>query len=397
MITFSEVTKSYGSHKAVDNLNLTVFKGETCVLIGPSGCGKTTTLRMINRLVEPTSGRILIEGQETGGLSPELLRRQIGYVIQGVGLFDHLTVAQNIGIVPKLLGWDRGRTEKRVDELLSLVGLDPATNRGKYPRQLSGGEQQRVGVARALAADPPVLLMDEPFGALDPITRERLQDELVEIQRVLKKTIVFVTHDMHEAIKLADRVAIMRGGKLIQYDTPQAILWRPADEFVRDFVGSDRVLNALGLIGIRHVMDATPPVLKGGLSDEALAAALQSTGSDVAFVVDENGRPQAYVHATSARKTDGAPATGASAMQASAANASAGPEVQPWDGDTMGVPLTATVRDALSVMILNGLRDLAVVDEHGVVHGWVPRARLFALLEDVNAQRNAEESGEVAS
>lgn len=392
MITFSEVTKTYGSHKAVDNLNLTVFKGETCVLIGPSGCGKTTSLRMINRLVEPTSGRILIEGKETGVLSPERLRRQIGYVIQGVGLFDHLTVAQNIGIVPKLLGWDRDRIEKRVDELLSLVGLEPSKNRGKYPRQLSGGEQQRVGVARALAADPPVLLMDEPFGALDPITRERLQDELVEIQRVLKKTIVFVTHDMHEAIKLADRVAIMRGGKLIQYDTPQAILWRPADEFVRDFVGSDRVLKALGLIGVRHVMDTAPPVVQGELSNDALAAALRSTGSDVAFIVDQDGRPQAYVNAAPDRKGDDA-----LAAQASTADASAVPKVQPWDGDTMGVPSTATVRDALSVMILNGLRDLAVVDDRGVVQGWVPRARLFALLEDVNAQRNAEESGEMAS
>ena len=214
MIEFVEVTKAYGDIKAVDNLNLTVYEGETCVLIGPSGCGKTTSLRMINRLVEPTSGRILIEGMETGALPPEQLRRQIGYVIQGVGLFDHLTVAQNIGIVPRLLGWPRDRTERRVDELLALVGLEPAANRHKYPRQLSGGEQQRVGVARALAADPPVLLMDEPFGALDPITRERLQDELVEIQRVLKKTIVFVTHDMHEAIKLADRIAIIAAAGL---------------------------------------------------------------------------------------------------------------------------------------------------------------------------------------
>lgn len=371
MIEFVEVTKTYGDIKAVDNLNLTVYEGETCVLIGPSGCGKTTSLRMINRLVEPTSGRILIEGMETGALPPEQLRRQIGYVIQGVGLFDHLTVAQNIGIVPRLLGWPRDRTERRVDELLALVGLEPAANRHKYPRQLSGGEQQRVGVARALAADPPVLLMDEPFGALDPITRERLQDELVEIQRVLKKTIVFVTHDMHEAIKLADRIAIMRGGRLIQYDTPQAILWRPADDFVRDFVGSDRVLKALGLVAVRSVMDTSVPRVSAELSGEALRAAVESLGTDVAFVVDDNGRPQGCVQLAQSRTVS---------------DRSVPQEVRPWDSNTMSVPATATVRDVLSVMILNGLRDLAVVDETGILKGWVPRTKLFSLLEDINTQ-----------
>jgi len=336
IIVFEGVTKLYGQKKAVDNLNLAIMPGETCVLIGPSGCGKTTTLRMINRLVEPTTGRILINGEPNDRVPAEELRRQIGYVIQGVGLFEHMTVAQNVGVVPRLLGWPQGRIDERVDELLTLVGLDPATNRNKYPRQLSGGEQQRVGVARALAADPPILLMDEPFGALDPITRERLQGELLAIQRVVKKTIVFVTHDIHEALKLADRIAIMRQGRLVQYDTPEAILWRPADEFVQDFVGRDRVLKALGLVPVSRVME--PAALRNG----------QATATDEA--------------------------------------GGAAPEGTPAGRAPAAVPATATLRDALSAAILNGLADTPVVDDNGRVVGWIRRERLLELLSALPVQ-----------
>jgi osmoprotectant transport system ATP-binding protein len=229
VITLDRVTKHYGETVAVNELSLEIGEGEVCILIGPSGCGKTTTLRMINRLVRPTSGRILIDGRDTGRVSPEKLRLSIGYAIQSVGLFPHLTVAQNIAVVPQLLHWEKGRVARRTAELLELVGLDAAEYSHKYPAQLSGGEAQRIGVARALAADPPIMLMDEPFGAVDPLTRERLQAQFLRIQQELKKTIVLVTHDLDEAIRLADRVAIMEAGRLVQYDTPETILSQPAN------------------------------------------------------------------------------------------------------------------------------------------------------------------------
>jgi osmoprotectant transport system ATP-binding protein len=222
VIRLEHVTKRYpNGHVAVEDLSLSVADGEICVLVGPSGCGKTTTMRMINRLIEPTSGRILLDDEDVTRADPVELRRRIGYVIQQIGLFPHLTIAQNVGTVPQLLGWSRARTRARVDELLDLVGLDPATYRDRYPAQLSGGQRQRVGVARALGADPSVLLMDEPFGAIDPITRERLQDEFLRLQDEVRKTVVFVTHDVEEAVKLGDRIAILEvGGVLAQHDTP---------------------------------------------------------------------------------------------------------------------------------------------------------------------------------
>jgi osmoprotectant transport system ATP-binding protein len=245
MIRLEGVSKNYGTLKAVDELSLQVDSGETCVLIGRSGCGKTTTLRMINRLIEPSGGRILIDGKDTALVSPEELRRSIGYAIQSVGLFPHMTVAANIAVVPELLRWGKARITERTEELLALVGLEATEYAGKYPNQLSGGEAQRIGVARALAADPPMLLMDEPFGAVDPLTRDRLQAQFVRIQAELKKTVILVTHDLDEAIRFADRIAIMEAGRLVQYDTPEAILERPADDFVRDFVGADRALKRL--------------------------------------------------------------------------------------------------------------------------------------------------------
>jgi osmoprotectant transport system ATP-binding protein len=250
MIEFRDVSKTYpGSDTSVVNhLSFEVPEGEICVLVGPSGCGKTTTMRMVNRLIEPTDGEILIEGEPNTAVSGTQLRRKIGYAIQQIGLFPHRTIATNIATVPSLLGWDRQRIGERVDELLELVGLDPDDYRDRYPAELSGGQQQRIGVARAMAADPPIMLMDEPFGAVDPITRERLQDEFLNIQQNIKKTIVFVTHDIDEAIKMGDKIAILKqGGVLAQYDTPQNILSHPASEFVSSFVGADRVLKRLSL------------------------------------------------------------------------------------------------------------------------------------------------------
>ncbi|MBS3956589.1 MAG: ABC transporter ATP-binding protein [Clostridiales bacterium] len=245
MIELCDVTKRYGANTAVDSVSFVVPEGELTVLLGPSGCGKTTLLRTINRMVEPDGGEVLIDGAPITASSPEELRRGIGYAIQSVGLFPHMTVARNIATVPRLLGWDAGRISARVVELLALVGLDPAVFSGKWPHELSGGEAQRVGVARALAADPPVLLMDEPFGALDPINRERLQREFAELHRTLGKTVVFVTHDIEEAVLLGDTIALMRDGRIVQSGSPEE-LWRaPASEFVRDFFGEEFGLRIL--------------------------------------------------------------------------------------------------------------------------------------------------------
>jgi osmoprotectant transport system ATP-binding protein len=260
MIEFREVSKTYpGTETSVVNdLSFEVLDGEVCVLVGPSGCGKTTTMRMINRLIEPTDGEILIDGKPNTSMSGTQLRRKIGYAIQQIGLFPHRTIADNIATVPNLVGWDKSRIKDRVNELLELVGLDPSDYRDRYPAELSGGQQQRVGVARALAADPPIMLMDEPFGAVDPITRERLQDEFLNIQKDIKKTIVFVTHDIDEAIKMGDKIAILKqGGVLAQYDTPENILSNPNSEFVSSFVGGDRVLKRLSLTRVGE-MDLEP-------------------------------------------------------------------------------------------------------------------------------------------
>ncbi len=247
-IELEDLTKHYPNTEtpAVDAINLHIPAGEIVVLVGPSGCGKTTTMRMINRLIQPTSGRITIGGEDAANLDDVHLRRKIGYVIQQIGLIPHLTIAQNVALVPKLLKWDKKRIDSRVNEMLTVVGLDPDEYRKRYPRQLSGGQQQRVGVARALAADPPIMLMDEPFGAVDPITRSRLQDEFLSLQQTLGKTIVFVTHDFDEALKLGDRIAVLRvGSQIAQYDTPEQILAHPADDFVSGFIGEGAALKRL--------------------------------------------------------------------------------------------------------------------------------------------------------
>jgi osmoprotectant transport system ATP-binding protein len=268
VVELRNVTKRYGRQTeaagAVNDLSMTVPAGEICVLVGPSGCGKTTTLRMVNRLVEPTSGQILIDGSDVATVEPTELRRGIGYVIQQIGLFPHQSIAQNVATVPMLLGWDKKRSEARVDELLSLVGLDPSRYRGRYPSELSGGERQRVGVARALAAEPPVMLMDEPFGAVDPIVRERLQDEFLRLHSTLGMTVMLVTHDIDEAIKMGTRVAVMRqDGYLEQYAPPGELLAHPASDFVAQFVGADRALKHLSLLTVRDLA----PLPLGDLAD----------------------------------------------------------------------------------------------------------------------------------
>ncbi|MFE2752534.1 ABC transporter ATP-binding protein [Actinosynnema sp. NPDC059335] len=304
-IELVEVTKRYPgvATPAVESVSLTVPAGETVVLVGPSGCGKTTTMRMINRLIEPTSGRITIDGRDTRSLDPDRLRRGIGYAIQQAGLFPHLTVGQNVGAVPRLLGWSRTRVAERVDGMLDLVGLDPAAFRDRYPRQLSGGQQQRVGVARALAADPPVLLMDEPFGAVDPITRGNLQDELLRLQAELRKTIVFVTHDFDEAVKVGDRIAVLGPrSAVLQYDTPEAILANPADETVAGFVGAGASLKQLRLRRVREV--ELGRALTASVDDEPaeVGRRLAEAGRAHALLLDARERPVSWVRAADPRQ-----------------------------------------------------------------------------------------------
>ncbi|HEY0889231.1 MAG TPA: ABC transporter ATP-binding protein [Nocardioides sp.] len=283
MIRLVDVAKRYPNTEqdAVRPLSMDIKRGEFVVFVGPSGCGKTTTLRMINRLIEPTAGEIWIDGKNVTHVDPDELRRHIGYVIQQVGLLPHMTIAQNISLVPSMLGWDKRKTAARVDELLELVGLAPTTFRSRYPKQLSGGQQQRVGVARALAADPPLMLMDEPFGAIDPIARDRLQDEFLDLQERIRKTIVFVTHDIDEALKLGDRIAIFaEGSRLAQFDTPREILSRPADDFVRSFIGERAAIRRLSLITIGEVVERAKPTEDTG---PALTA---DAGETLSAVID---------------------------------------------------------------------------------------------------------------
>jgi osmoprotectant transport system ATP-binding protein len=286
-----DVSKRYAGQRkpAISDLSLTVPAGEVCVLVGPSGSGKTTAMRLINRMIELTSGDILLDGESVLRRDPGDLRRQIGYVIQQIGLFPHQTVEENIATVPRLLGWDRERIAARTHELLELIDLDPREMRGRYPAQLSGGQRQRIGVARALAADPPLMLMDEPFGAIDPINRTRLQDEFLRLQERVRKTVVFVTHDIDEAIKMGDRIAILReGGVLAQYDTPAEILARPADDFVARFVGADRALKRLGLTTLGEIELVAP----NGVRPNGQRVPLSTTVRDaLSLLIGGGGQP----------------------------------------------------------------------------------------------------------
>lgn len=310
MITLDNLTKIFETEQGVvtaaDHISMEVPEGEICVLLGPSGCGKTTTLKMVNRIVVPTSGRVLINGQDTSDQDTVTLRRNIGYVIQQIGLFPNMTIEENISIVPKLIGWEKSRYLRRASELMEMVALDPSIFLKRYPNELSGGQQQRVGVIRALAADPPVMLMDEPFGAIDPINREVIQDEFLKLNRELKKTVMFVSHDIDEAVKMADRIAIFRDGRLIQYDTPDDLLAHPCNDFVKGFVGRDRALKRLQLVTAADVMETEAAVVT---AEDSLATALQrmdESGYERAIIlVDSQNRPLGYVSRSVATTTRG--------------------------------------------------------------------------------------------
>ncbi|HET9492881.1 MAG TPA: ATP-binding cassette domain-containing protein [Chloroflexia bacterium] len=311
-IVFEHVTKRFprASVPAVEDVSLEVAPGSLVVLFGPSGCGKTTLLKMVNRLYEHDSGRVLVEGRQVRSFKATDLRRRIGYVIQNTGLFPHMTVARNIGTVPELLGWDKERIERRVDELLRLIGLSPQEYRERYPAQLSGGQQQRVGLARAMAGDPSIMLMDEPFAAIDNITRRRLQDELLNIQAKVRKTILFVTHDIDEALRLADRMAVMRRGRIVQHGTPLEIMSRPANDFVADLLGSDDVLRRLSLLSLRSVMaplngsmlPGDVPSLPGTASVRDAINLLLCGEGDMVVVTGAGGEPVGVVDTRAIRR-----------------------------------------------------------------------------------------------
>lgn len=371
MIRLDEVTKTYpgSTVPAVKGVTFEVPEGETCVLIGPSGCGKTTTLKMVNRLIEPTAGRILLDGENVLDQDPVQLRRTIGYVIQQIGLFPHMTIRDNVATVPNLLGWDQAKTEKRVDELLDLTGLDPSIFRSRYPRELSGGQRQRVGVARALAADPPVMLMDEPFGAIDPITRDRLQNEFLRLQKRIKKTIMFVTHDIDEAIKMGTLICILQVGGLVeQFDTPANILASPANEFVADFVGADRGLKRLNLVRVADAMVTDVKVGHHDDSAEDLVEKMRGGEFDSILVLDADDHLLGYVSLEAAQRRAGQKASEFTR-----------PIVATTEEE-------ATMKDAFSEMLSYGVSYLPVLDEADSFAGIVTAASAQRLIEEAGTQ-----------
>ena len=361
-LEFAAATKQYAGTDApaVDALSLKVGAGEICVLVGPSGCGKTTAMRMVNRMIDITSGDILVGGRSVKNRDVDDLRREIGYVIQQIGLFPHRTIGDNIATVPKLLGWDKRRVEARVEELLDLIGL-PQDMRTRYPAQLSGGQRQRVGVARALAADPPLMLMDEPFGAIDPINRERLQNEFLRLQAEIKKTIVFVTHDIDEAIKMGDRIAVLQvGGKLAQYAPPEELLMAPASPFVEDFVGADRALKALSLRRVRDVDLWRVAMVRAGEPTSEVRRRIENADIELPLLVDDEGRPRGWL---SERALLG---------ERVREELRSGPE--PF------VELDDVLRDALSDLLAHGAQYGPVVDDQGKAVGVLSMELLAQLI-----------------
>jgi osmoprotectant transport system ATP-binding protein len=366
-IELEDLSKRFpgSAQPAVDNVSMEIKAGEVVVLVGPSGCGKSTTLKMINRLIEPSGGRIRMGGEDVTDIDPVGLRRKVGYAIQSAGLFPHMTVAQNIGLVPKMIGWPKARIRERTEELLDLVGLDPGEFHGRYPRQLSGGQQQRVGVARALAADPPVLLMDEPFGAVDPITRDHLQDELIRLQHELRKTIVFVTHDFDEAIKLGDRIAVLRErSHIAQFDTPEAILTNPADDFVSGFVGAGAALKRLNLTRVRDVEITDYPTVTVDDPLQQIFNRLRAGGTNEVLLLDRRGRPYKWL-----RRGD--------LMRARGSLARAGQLVH----DT--VTRDATLRDALEAVLTDNAGRVAVTGRRGEYTGVVDMETLMNSVHEM--------------
>ena len=348
----------------VAELDLTFAAGELTVLVGPSGCGQTTTMKMINRIIEPTTGRILLGGEDVTRVDADKLRRRIGYVIQNVGLFPHQTIRGNVGTVPRLLGWDKERIRARVDELLDTVGLDPALHGDRYPAQLSGGQRQRAGVARALAADPPVLLMDEPFSAVDPVVRDRLQSEFLRLQQTVRKTIVFVTHDIEEAVRIGDRIAVMSaGGKVEQFATPAELLGKPASPFVADFVGADRGLKRLAVTGIDPLDLERPPIVHVADSLADARSAMDRVGARWAVVLDDSEHLHGWL---SADRATGAGTVG-----------SAGRRMEAW------VSVDASLKTAFATMLQHEAGWVAVLDGDRFLGVLTPESLHAALRRSV--------------
>jgi len=365
MIRLEQLTKvfqtDHGSVTAVDHVSLEVPEGDICVLLGPSGCGKTTTMKMVNRLIAPTSGKIYINDKDTDEYDPVELRRNIGYAIQQIGLFPNMTVEENITIVPDLLGWDKKRCRERARELLNMVAMEPDQFLRRYPSELSGGQQQRIGVVRALAADAPVMLMDEPFGAIDPINREVIQDEFLRMQEQLRKTIMFVSHDIDEAVKMGNGIAIFRGGSLEQYAAPDELLAYPVNDFIADFVGGDRTLKRLRLAHIEDAMSIETRTV--GLDDSLDKARdlLESTGVEAVVVLDGQRHPRGYVDRRVAIQGEG----------------TAGENLLPL---AFTVKRRDDLRTAVSQMFAHDTRWVAVLDDHGRYAGFVTQASITELL-----------------
>ena len=377
LIKLENVTKTYPGTEipAVKELDLDIKRGEILVLVGPSGCGKSTTLRLINRMIEPSGGTIIFDGEDVTHVNPDKLRRRIGYVIQQIGLFPHRTIAENIGTVPELVGWDKDKISERVDELLEIVGMDPAIYRGRYPKELSGGQAQRVGVARALAADPPVLLMDEPFGAVDPIARDRLQNEFLRLQGELQKTIVFVTHDIDEAIKMGDRIAILKEQSVIaQHDTPEAILAGPADQFVEDFLGSGATLKGLNLMRTRDIELDDVTTVKDPTSREEVLRVLEASGDNWILYLDEKGQPKRWLDRKSLDNVGDLHKAGRDVRVT----------VEPED----------TLRDALEKMLQSAVGTACCVNPDGSYRGVV---RVETLVEIIDRLQKSERERQAAS
>ncbi|TAL84174.1 MAG: ATP-binding cassette domain-containing protein [Candidimonas sp.] len=376
MIRLENLTKIFetrdGTAVAADHINMNVPEGEICILLGPSGCGKTTTLKMINRLVPPTSGKVFIGNQDTSSYDTIALRRGIGYVIQQIGLFPNMTVAENIGVVPHMLGWDRRRIKQRVEELLEMVTLDPAVFMTRFPKELSGGQQQRIGVARALAADPPVLLMDEPFGAIDPINRAIIQDEFLKMQQKLGKTILFVSHDIDEAVKMGDKVAIFNAGKLEQFDTPDNVLAHPVSDFIADFVGRDRTLKRLPLASVADAMDANPPCVSADDPVQKAAGLMAESGYVDLAVVDAAGKVQGVMSGGPAAARQGVCRDHCCEIKAS-------------------VTRLDDLRTVVSLMFANELTWLACVDEHGRYQGCITLTGITRFLGQTYRDLEREE------
>ena len=380
MIKFENVTKIYPgtSSPAVDSLSITIPTGEICTIVGPSGCGKTTTMKMVNRLIEPSGGAIYVldergELRNVLEMDPILLRRSIGYIIQQIGLFPHRTILQNIGTVPELMGWDEARIRRRAEELLEMMNMS-LEYLDRYPHELSGGERQRIGVARGMATDPPVMLMDEPFGAIDPINRNILQNEFLRLQQEIKKTILFVTHDVDEAIKMGDKICILNeGGILEQFDSPSHILSHPANEFVEDFVGADRALKRLNLVRVEEVMDSRPPLLQATQNVEQAVGFMSERGLRFAYVTDADRTLKGYVRLRDLKGKTG------------------------WVDEFVEPAATAiltgtSLKDALSGMLVVDYANVCVVDAHNRVRGLVNTEMIHRAV--VESEALSDDGGE---